>query len=259
MELGLQGKNVLIGGASRGIGHAIAAAFVAEGANVTITGRDAGTLEAARATLDANRPGSTHSVVGDLNESDSISRAIDEAMSRWNSLDTVVANVGAGRATQGWDVSQTEWQDVFQTNFWASAKLVDASMKHLVAAGDSSAIMIGSIAGLESISAPIPYSVAKSALASYAKNMARAVGRSGVRVNCVAPGNVFFPGGTWDRKLKEDKALVHAYLDAEVPLNRFASPEEIADIVTFLASRRARFITGACLVADGGQTRGGYW
>lgn len=259
MDLGLSGKTALIGGASRGIGYAIAAAFLDEGANVTITGRNADALEIARAKLAENNTDAVLAVAGDLSSDITVARVLDETAERWGRIDAIVANVGSGRATSGWAVSEQEWHDVFQTNFWIGAKLVDAAMPRLIAGESSSVVMTGSIAGLESIQAPIPYSVAKSALASYCKNLARSVGREGVRVNCVAPGNVYFEGGTWDRKLREDEPAVRTYLDAEVPLNRFATPQEIADVVVFLSSPRAGYITGACVVADGGQTRGGYW
>ncbi len=259
MDLGLSGKTILIGGASRGIGYAIAAAFLDEGARVTITGRDSSALEAARAALAEGRPDAVLAVAGDLGDDATVKAAIGETVANRGGIDIVVANVGSGRATPGWNVSEAEWQDVFHTNFWVSTKLVNAAMPHLIETGTGSVVMIGSIAGLESTQAPLPYSVAKTALASYCKNLARSVGRAGVRVNCVAPGNVYFEGGTWDRKLREDEPGVRAYLDAEVPLNRFATPQEIADIAVFLASTRAGFITGACIVADGGQTRGGYW
>jgi 3-oxoacyl-[acyl-carrier protein] reductase len=108
---------------------------------------------------------------------------------------------------------------------------------------------------LESLGAPIPYGAAKAALEHYAKDLSHRVGRHGVRVNTVAPGNILFPGGTWQRKLEANPAGVTAMISAEVPLARFGAPEEIGAAVAFLASDRAAFITGACVVADGGQTR----
>jgi 3-oxoacyl-[acyl-carrier protein] reductase len=87
------------------------------------------------------------------------------------------------------------------------------------------------------------------------KSLSRLVGPQGVRVNAVAPGNVLFPGGTWERRLAERREFFEQYIQSEVPLQRFGRPEEIADAVVFLASERASFITGACLVMDGGQTR----
>jgi 3-oxoacyl-[acyl-carrier protein] reductase len=82
------------------------------------------------------------------------------------------------------------------------------------------------------------------------------VGGDGVRVNCVAPGNILFPGGSWQRHLDARHDEVMNYIRTEVPLQRFGAPQEIAELVVYLSSDRAAFITGACLVADGGQTRG---
>jgi 3-oxoacyl-[acyl-carrier protein] reductase len=87
------------------------------------------------------------------------------------------------------------------------------------------------------------------------KSLSRLAGRDGVRINAVAPGNVLFPGGSWERKLAERREFFEQYVRTEVPLQRFGRAEEIADAVVFLASERASFVTGACLVVDGGQTR----
>jgi 3-oxoacyl-[acyl-carrier protein] reductase len=122
----------------------------------------------------------------------------------------------------------------------------------MVKRGSGSVVAVGSIAGLESVPAPITYSAAKAALTAAAQALSRQV--AGVRVNVVAPGNVLFPGGGWERRQSDDPAGVRAYVEAEVPLGRFATPNEIADVVVFVASERASFLTGACLVVDGGQS-----
>jgi 3-oxoacyl-[acyl-carrier protein] reductase len=133
--------------------------------------------------------------------------------------------------------------------------LVEAFLPGIVEARRGSIVFISSIAGLESLGAPLPYGAAKAALEHYSKDLSRRVGMHGVRVNTVAPGNVLFPGGTWQQKLDADSAKVTSMIAAEVPLSRFGTPREIGAAVAFLASDRAAFITGACLVADGGQTR----
>jgi 3-oxoacyl-[acyl-carrier protein] reductase len=90
---------------------------------------------------------------------------------------------------------------------------------------------------------------------SLAKAMARDLARDGIRVNSVAPGSILFPGGGWERRQKADPDGIAAFVARELPFGRFGAPEEVADVVTFLCSRRARWINGACLVVDGGQSR----
>ena len=115
-------------------------------------------------------------------------------------------------------------------------------------------LFVSSIAGMEAFGAPTDYSVAKTAIISLAKNMARKLASDHVRVNVVAPGNVYFEGGTWDKKIEEDPDQVRNIIKETVPMNRFSTPEEIANPVVFLCSDKASFITGAILRVDGGQT-----
>ena len=117
-------------------------------------------------------------------------------------------------------------------------------------------LFVSSIAGIEAFGAPTDYSTAKSAIIALAKNMARKLALESVRVNVIAPGNVYFKGGSWDEKIQQDKGRVDEIIKSTVPMNRFASPQEIADAAVFLCSDRAKFITGATLAIDGGQTVG---
>jgi len=167
----------------------------------------------------------------------------------------VVANVGSGTAPSGWDLSPDDWQAALTANLLGSMALARKAMSRLIARGGGNITFVSSIAGVEAINAPIGYSAAKAAVLSAMKSLSRLVGPQGVRVNAVAPGNVLFPGGSWERKLMEREDFFKEYIRTEVPLQRFGRPEEIADAVVFLASERASFITGACLVVDGGQTR----
>jgi 3-oxoacyl-[acyl-carrier protein] reductase len=129
-------------------------------------------------------------------------------------------------------------------------------LPHLLASGRGGSILyIASIVALEATAAPLPYSAAKAALVNYAKNLARQLGPKQVRVNTIAPGNIYFPGGSWERRLNERRKAVEAMLQNEVPLQRFGTPEEIASLAAYLCSPLAAFATGACFVVDGGQTR----
>jgi 3-oxoacyl-[acyl-carrier protein] reductase len=184
-----------------------------------------------------------------------VERALAEARSRFGPLDAVIANVGSGEARGGFALSRDDWDVVLRQNLLAGMILAGAALDQLVSRGGGSFTFVSSIAGYEAINAPVTYSAAKAAVLSGMKSLSRLVGSKGVRVNAVAPGNTIFPGGSWERKLAEKPAFFEQYIQAEVSLQRFGRPEEIADAVLFLSSVRASFITGACLVIDGGQTR----
>lgn len=254
MDLGLAGRAVLIGGASRGIGLAIAGTFLAEGAKVCLTARDPAGLDAARLALSAVHGAErVVAVAGDMTLGPVIEAALDETERRFGPVYAVVANVGGGRPP-GIDGAEG-WARVLSLNLLSGALLAEAALRRLAPRKEGSITLIASIAGIERIQAPVPYAAAKAALVMATKHLAALGGRDGVRVNAVAPGNVLFPGGVWQRKLDEDAGAVSRYLDAEVPLGRLARPEEIADATAFLASPRSSFTTGATFVVDGGQTR----
>jgi 3-oxoacyl-[acyl-carrier protein] reductase len=259
MELGLRDSIVFVSGSSRGIGRAIAERFLEEGARVTLTGRDKAALATAQAAL-ADRHGAERvfACAGDLTDPDTVCGALSTAAAHWGGLDHLIANLGDGRSVGGWQVGEAEWDRMMQLNFRAAVSLVEGALPQLIGRPGATITAIGSIAGIEALGAPLPYASAKAALAAYCNALARQMGAEGVRVNCIMPGNILFPGGSWDAKLSADRAAVEAHIESDVPLKRFGRPEEIADMAAFLSSARAAFVTGACIVADGGQTRGVY-
>jgi 3-oxoacyl-[acyl-carrier protein] reductase len=255
MDLALADKIVFVAGSSRGIGRGIARVFLGEGAKVVLTGRDSGVLRTACAELSAGREERVASFCGDLSSTPAIQDSLRQTMDRWGRVDVLVCNIGNGSGRAGWSLSAADWESLFEVNLWSAIRLVEVFLPAMVEARGGVILFIGSIAGLESLGAPLPYSAAKAALEKYAKDLARQVAGHGIRVNTIAPGNVVFPGGSWQRRLDRDPAGVASMIAREVPLARFGEPEEIGAAAAFLASGRASFITGACLVADGGQTR----
>jgi 3-oxoacyl-[acyl-carrier protein] reductase len=247
MDLQLTGARVLVSGASRGIGFAIARAFAAEGARLAIAARDAAGLAVAARAL-----GGARGLQADMTQEADVRRAVERTERALGGIDVCVANVGSGVFPGR---ARADWERCMAVNFFGAASLAAAVGEKLKASGRGSLVFVSSIAGLEATGAPLAYATAKAALQALAKSLARELGPHGVRVNAIAPGNVMFEGGTWERKLREDRGAVEAMIRAEVPLQRFATPAEIADVVVFLASARAGFVTGATWVVDGGQTR----
>lgn len=255
MELNLNNKVALVSGSSRGIGKAIGYGLLKEGAVVYLTGRDKGTLESVHKDMLSLFGKRVKMFCGDLTDTETIKLLISTIITEHKKLDVVVANIGTGRFKSGWDIDDEQWLESVSINLFSSVKLSRESIRVMMNQKSGTIIFISSIAGCEAIPAPVHYSSSKSALISYVKNTANIVASSGIRMNTVSPGNIFFEGGTWDIKMKEDAEKVNIYLRDYVPMQRLGRDEEVADVVCFLASERASFITGANFVVDGGQTK----
>jgi 3-oxoacyl-[acyl-carrier protein] reductase len=260
--LELRGRNVMVAGSSGGIGYAIAAAFVAEGANVAISGRTDSTVADAVAALQAGAPSGVKVVshVGDMTRSEVVDAALLAAESALGPVSCVVANVGIGKAPLGFEVSDEEWEADLRQNLLGSMYLGRAAMRAMTERSEAersacSIIFISSVAGVEALGSPLTYGASKAALNHAAIALARLAGRHQIRVNTVVPGNIIFAGGTWERNLAARPEAWGRWIDREVALQRFGKPEEIADAVVWLASPRASFVTGASIVVDGGQLR----
>ena len=243
MNLELDGKAVLVAGASRGIGKAIALAFVREGARVAAVARGKDGLDALE--LDVK-------IVADVATQAGAAVAVDGAVAAFGGLDIVIANVGKSFARDAAQMDDDDLAKSLDMNLWTSARVAQRAVPHL-AKTRGSITMISSIWGREAGGAP-GYNVAKAAVIALAKALARDYGKLGVRVNSVAPGSILFPGGGWERRQQADPAGIAAMVERELPLGRFGTVEEVADAVVFVASPRASWINGACIVVDGGQS-----
>jgi 3-oxoacyl-[acyl-carrier protein] reductase len=255
MDLGLKNKRVLVTGASRGIGAAIANGFLEENANTCIVSRGSDLLYKTEKQLQA--------VFGrervfaeqcDCTLHESLASLRNRLQEKWDGVDVVIANIGDGRSVSDPLPDDAQWKKTWDNNF-ESALQTARTFLPMLRESRGCLLFVSSITAMEAFGAPVDYSTAKTAVAALAKNMARKLAQE-VRVNVLAPGNVLFPGGSWDEKIKQDPKRVEKIIESTVPMNRFGTPEEMANAAVFLCSDRAKFITGSIMVVDGGQTVG---
>jgi 3-oxoacyl-[acyl-carrier protein] reductase len=254
MDLGLQNKRVLVTGASQGIGLGIAISFLQEGSKVCIVSRGSEKLYKSKQKLDIKFDKKNVLLEKcDFTRKHSIKLLEKRIKKKLGGIDVLVANVGNGASVPEPVPNEAQWEETWNVNF-NSALFTARSFMPMLRDSKGSLLFISSIAGIEAFGAPVDYSTSKTAIISFAKNVSRKLAKE-VRVNVIAPGNIWFSNGTWDKKMKTNKKQVDKILSS-VPMERFGTPKEIGDAAAFLCSERAEFITGSTLVIDGGQTVG---
>jgi 3-oxoacyl-[acyl-carrier protein] reductase len=251
MDLGLGGSRALITGGSRGIGFAVADALASEGAAVAIVARNADGLAAAARQLGRHET-QVATVAADVTDTAMLDRAVTESADALGGLDLLVANVGGTIGGNLADAGPGDFTATFALNAGHAAELIRAGLPHLRAAGGGSIVIISSITGMR----PAPrtsYAVAKAAEIHLAATAAAELAAFNIRVNAVSPGSILFPGGGWDVFGRDNPEAFAAFLETQFPLGRLGRPQEVADVVAFLLSRRASWISGANIVVDGAQ------
>ena len=255
MNLNLNNKKVLITGASRGIGLSIAEEFLKEKAKVCIVSRGSDALFSNEKKLQSSYgKQNVFACRCDCTNIKSLNNLSQIIHDLWTEPDIVIVNVGDGRSVSDSMPNDDDWSKTWNNNF-ESALQTARTFLPMLEKSHGVLLFISSIAGMEAFGAPTDYSTAKTAIIALAKNISRKVAPN-VRVNVIAPGNVYFEGGSWDEKIKQDKKRVDKIIKTTVPMNCFATPRDIANSAVFLCSDKASFITGTTLIIDGGQTVG---
>jgi 3-oxoacyl-[acyl-carrier protein] reductase len=257
MDLELAGKVAIVTGSSRGLGLAAAAALVAEGCGVTICARGEAQLAQAAAALrdmGSGDGGRVLAVACDLSTAEGIARVVDDTVAHFGRLDVLVNNVGLAKGTNIVDTSDAEWHEAFDQTLFPAIRASRLAVPHMRRQGGGAIVIIASIWGRES-GGRMTYNAVKAAEISLAKSLAQQLAGDNIRVNSVAPGSIHFPGGSWDRRQREDPAGIAEFIKRELPFGRFGRADEVGAVVAFLASARASWISGASITVDGCQSR----
>jgi 3-oxoacyl-[acyl-carrier protein] reductase len=240
------GRRVLVAGGSKGIGRAIALGFAREGAAVSVCARGAEALEATRAEIAALGV-MAHALPTDLAEAAEVTRWVMQAAAALGGVDVLVNNASGFGARD----TEEDWAKGLQVDVMATVRASRAAGPFLRAA-KGCIVNVSSISGYRPSLRSPAYAAVKALLLHYTQSQAAAFAPDGVRVNAVAPGSIEFPGGGWEQRRTTDPALYGRILDS-IPFGRLGTPEEVADVVLFLAGPAARWVTGQTIVVDGGQ------
>ena len=258
MDLGLKDQIAIVTGSSRGLGLASARALAAEGCRVCLCARAAGPLEAARQLVVAAAGGAgadrVLAVTADVSQADGIADVVSKAVAAFGGIDVLVNNVGAAGGAGLLETTDAEWQGALDQTLFPAIRASRLVVPHMVRRGGGSIVIIASVFGREA-GGRMTYNAVKAAEISLAKSLAQQLAPQRIRVNSVSPGSILFEGGSWWKRQQVDPAGIAEFIAREIPSGRFGRPEEVADVVAFVASPRAGWISGTSIVVDGCQSR----
>jgi len=257
MDLGLKDQVVFITGASRGIGRATAELLVEEGCNVAITGRDEDTLRRAVDELGSDR---VLGIQGDMTDNEDIERAVAQTIERFGHVDVLVTCAGSSPGGLLENLTEEEWMGSLNLKFMGYVRSCRAVIPHMVERGGGAIVLVVGNDGLKPSYWEMTAGAANAADHNFASSLAEQYGRKGIRVNTVNPGPV--DTDRWDGLEKAfardkgcDQETAHDLAVSSIPLGRICTPEEVANLVAFVASPRASFMNGAHIPIDGGQRK----
>jgi 3-oxoacyl-[acyl-carrier protein] reductase len=246
MNIDFADKRAVVCGGSRGIGRAIALAFAAAGGDVSICARSPDALEQTRTEI-ARHGHKAHAAAADLADAGAVRGYIQAAGTALGGIDFLVNNASAFGSTD----DEKGWMSSVAIDMMAIVHATQEALPFLKQSMGS-VLNISSIAAMHTAARQAPYGAIKAAVIHYTGTQAAMYAKDRIRVNCIAPGSIEFPGGVWDRRKTDNPRLYNAVLNS-IPFGRLGHPEEIANVALFLASPYASWVTGQTIAVDGGQ------
>ena len=256
MDLQLNGKVAIVTGSSRGIGLAIAHALATEGCRVALCARTEARLRQAESEV-GRTTGATDQVIAvtaDVSTEAGAALVVSRTVEAFGGIDVLVNNVSLAGGGGLLDTSDEEWQQAVDQALVTTIRASRLSVPHMQKRGGGSIIIIASIYGREA-GGRMTYNAVKAAQISLGKSLAQQLAPSNIRVNSVSPGSIMFEGGSWWKRQQADPAGIAEFVKRELPFGRFGHPEEVANVVAFLASPKASWISGTSVVVDGCQSK----
>ena len=256
MDLGLNGSVAIITGSSRGLGLASARALAAEGCLVTLCARTEDRLRAAARDVAevAGGEGRVLAVAADVSERAGAEAVVARTIERFGGIDVLVNNVGLGGGSTLLDTADADWQQAIDQTLMPAVRMSRLAVPSMQQRGGGAIVIIASIFGREA-GGRMTYNAVKAAQISLGKSLAQQLAPANIRVNTLSPGSILFEGGSWWKRQQQDPAGIAEFVKRELPFGRFGRPEEVGDVVAFLASPRASWISGTSVVVDGCQSR----
>ena len=259
MDLGLAGKVALVGGSSKGIGQAVALGLAREGCHVSICARDNAALAATAQAIRQQSQAKVFSLVCDMASYDDIKRVVAETVKAFGRLDIVVNNAGGPPTGTFDDFDETDWLQAISQNLLSAVRTIREALPHLRRSGSGRIINITSVAVKQPIDRLILSNTTRLGVVGMAKTLSRELAPEGITANNVCPGNIAterLVSLIEERARREGVPMEKAIEieEARVPMGFLGDPEDVASLVVYLASLKARYITGATIQVDGGST-----
>ena len=248
MELELRGKKAIITGGSRGIGRAIAEGFAAEACDVGICARGADQVTATVADLKGRGVNAAGSAF-DVADGDSLRAWVGDMAAALGGLDIYVSNVSAQSRTN----DEAEWRRSIEVDILATVIGIEAAVPLLEKSAAAAIVLIITAGAVQVYGPRKPYPAVKAAGLAHMKHLSHDLAPNGIRVNAVSPGSIFFEGGVWDKRRREEPEKFERMMGLN-PMGRMGKPEEVANAVVFLASPASGYTSGTNLVVDGAST-----